>query len=227
MVDNSATSGVAVIGDLADSRLAPDRALAQQQLIAALDEVNAQTRSIQPLEPTIGDEFQAVYGTVAEALRATCLVELFLEPPLRCRFGLGFGEIRIIGRTEYGLTQDGSAWWSARDAITTAKRRETAKAGDARAWLTIAPDVPGWQEGPARDDYERLVNGYLELRSHLVGQMKPRPRRILRLTLQGHTQQEIAELEGIRQGSVSSALRTSGGSVVADALALLRRGDES
>lgn len=225
MVDNSLTSGVAVIGDLADSRHQPDRALAQRQLIAALDTVNAQIRSIQPLEPTIGDEFQAVYASVTEALRATCLVELFLEPPLRCRFGLGLGEIRVIGRSEYGLTQDGSAWWSAREAIATAKRRESARAGDARAWLAIDPALDGWHDGPTRDDYEGLANGYLEFRSHVIGQMKPRPRRILRHTLQGRTQQEIAELEGIRQGSVSSALRASGGSVVADTLGLLGRGD--
>jgi DNA-binding CsgD family transcriptional regulator len=225
MVDNSPTSGVAVIGDLADSRLQPDRALAQRQLVAALDEVNVRTKPLQPLEPTIGDEFQAVYDSVAEALLATCLVELFLDPPLRCRFGLGVGEFRVIGRSEYGLTQDGSAWWSARDAIEVAKRRETTRPGDARAWLTIAPDLAGWHDDVARTDYERLTNGYLEFRSHVIGQMKPRPRRILRLTLQGHTQQEIADLEGIRQGSVSSALRASGGSVIAETLSLLRTDD--
>ena len=55
---------VALIGDIVASKQAPDRAALQKRLVTVLRAVNEAVPSIQPLEPTLGDEFQAVYETL-------------------------------------------------------------------------------------------------------------------------------------------------------------------
>src|SRR4051794_13409515 len=114
----------AVIGDLVGSRQQTSRAGVQKQLLAALDVVNTRLPSaVQKLEPTIGDELQGVYATLHDALYATVLVRLALPEAMDCRFGVGVGELEIVGSSAYGLIQDGQAWWSARKAIDDAESR--------------------------------------------------------------------------------------------------------
>ncbi|MFI5427989.1 SatD family protein [Aeromicrobium sp. UC242_57] len=86
----------------------------------------------------MGDEFQAVYTDLRSALRATLLLRLSLPDGLDCRFGIGLGDVVVVGRSDYGLTQDGSAWWSAREAIEEAKRRETRRNKTLRTWFVAA-----------------------------------------------------------------------------------------
>jgi hypothetical protein len=192
----------AVIGDVVGSRGWADRSALQRALVDVLEEVNRHETSVQELAPTIGDEFQAVYADLGTALRATLLLRLVLPDDLDCRIGIGAGEVTIVGRSDYGLTQDGSAWWSARTAIEEAKRREGRRNKTLRSWF-VAHDE-------SVDGASGLVNAYLLARDEIVTGLAGRSRRLALGHLLGETQTALAEREEITQGAVSQNLRSSG-----------------
>jgi hypothetical protein len=194
-MNRNASPRYAVIGDLVASRDHPSRARAQEQLLTALDVVNALLPSLQPLEPTIGDELQGVYEDLHHALYATLLVRLALPETMDCRFGIGVGEVEIVGTSNYGLTQDGQAWWSAREAIDTAKAKRRRFPG-LRTWIM--------REGSERGD---IVNSYLLVRDELVSGFDGRQRRIALGELHGKSLSQIAEDEGISTSAVSQRHR--------------------
>jgi len=190
------TRAVAVIGDIVGSRTYPDRARAQAAVQAAMTRVNAAIDHLEPLAPTVGDEFQALYADVESALCATLLLRLELATPFDCRFGIGAGDVTRIDSS----LQDGSAWWSARDAIVEAKRRESGSTRSLRTWFVSA-------EGAAAAS---VTNAYLLCRDELVARLDDRGRRLLLGTMWGATQSELAEREGITQSAVSQKLARSG-----------------
>ncbi len=71
-------SWVAIIVDVSRSRSHPDRSALQRELEAAFDRVNALVVADQPLAPTVGDEFQAVFADLGSALHAILLARLFV-----------------------------------------------------------------------------------------------------------------------------------------------------
>lgn len=194
-MNQSASQRYAVIGDLVASREHPSRARAQEQLLAALEVVNALVPSLQPLEPTIGDELQGVYEDLHSVLYATLLLRLALPETMDCRFGIGVGEVEIVGTSNYGLTQDGQAWWSAREAIDTAKAKRRRLPG-LRTWIM--------REGSEGGD---IVNSYLLVRDELITGFDGRQRRIALGELHGKSLSQIAEDEGISTSAVSQRHR--------------------
>ena len=204
-MNQNASPRYAVIGDLVGSRDQPSRAWAQEQFLAALEVVNAMLPALQPLEPTIGDELQGVYEDVHHALSATLLVRLALPESMDCRFGIGVGEVEIVGTSNYGLTQDGQAWWSARAAIDTAKAKRRRLPG-LRTWIV--------REGSDRGD---IVNSYLLVRDELVSGFDGRQRRIALAEFQGKSLSQIAVDEGISTSAVSQRHR-AGVSVLLESL---------
>ena len=201
---NAPPDAVAVIVDISQSRSHADRRELQDQIVAAFDRVNTLVAADQPLRATVGDEFQAAYGDLGTALRATLLARLSLPEGVECRFGLGLGEVATIGTGVAGVLQDGSAWWEARKAIDEARRHQYSKLGFVRTWFRAA------QPSPA----DALVNGYLLGRDHNVGAMNPRARRLLLGQLLGETQGALAQQEGITQSAVSQNLARSGANAV-------------
>lgn len=213
------STGIAVIGDVVGSRAHINRTTMQRQLVAALDTVNAAVRAQQPLQPTIGDEFQAVYADVATAVAATLRLRLGLPDGLDCRFGLGAGDFATVGHSQYGVMQDGSAWWSARDAIVIAKDRESRRNKTLRTWFCRA-------EGESDDGSSEagFVNGLLLCQDHLVSSMASRQRRLLLGLLDAKTQSALAAAEGISPSAVSQSLYSSGAYAVLAAQEQLRVG---
>lgn len=203
----SAESGeaVAVIGDLVASRDSASRARAQDALIAALDLAAQIAPSVQQPAPTIGDEFQSTHDTITDALLTALVVRLALPEEMDARVGIGRGSFEVVGRSEYGLTQDGPAWWNARDAITEVERRAARQTG-LRTWV---------HEGGT-------VNAYVMARDALVSDFDGRQRRLVLGLLQGRTQRQLAESEGISASAVSQSLRRSGALAVVDGLELVR-----
>jgi hypothetical protein len=200
--------GIAVIGDVVDSR--GRETDWHGALVAALTRVNAQLPAVQPLAPTVGDEFQGLYKTVGDALRATVLVRLELGGELDCRFGVGQGEYRQIADGPVPI-QEGSAWSSAREAIVTAKQLEGVRHPTVRTWFRSESDA-----GP--------VNAYLLARDHVLAQMDARARRLLLGLIQGRTQVELAEREGVGQSAVSRNLRRNGAYAVLAGMQLMEGG---
>ena len=200
----------AVIGDLVGSRQQTSRAKAQQHLLHALEVANTRLPAIQKLEPTIGDELQGVYGDLHNALYATVLVRLALPDDMDCRFGVGVGEVEIVGSSAYGLTQDGQAWWSAREAIDDAKAK-------GRHFPGLRTRIV--RDGSANGD---VVNAYLLCRDTLVSDFDGRQRRIALGVLDGKKLAQIAADEGISTSAVSQRHR-AGVSVLVESIAEVPR----
>ena len=206
---------VAVIADLVDSKNISDRRLAQASIAAAFARVDALVPHDQSMRATVGDEFQAVYSTIARALEATLLARLALPAGIDCRFGLGLGQVIDVGDGIAGSVQDGSGWWLARDAINQAHAREDSRTPSIRAWFSA---------GDGDVARESLVNAYLLARDHVVGSMTERSRRLVFGSMLGSSQAELAETEGITQSAVSQSLRRSGGASLIASIEQLRAG---
>jgi hypothetical protein len=194
---------VALIGDLVGSRRSESRSDVQQHLVAALAVANDTITSVQALAPTIGDEFQGVYTDLGSALRASLVVRLALPADVDCRCGIGVGTLEIVGTSEYGHTQDGPAWWAARDAIVEAKRRESGQNKRLRSWFMSHDETGG-------DADDGLVNAFLLCRDELVSRLDARQRRLVLGVLLGTSQKELAEAEGISASAVSQSLQRAG-----------------
>ena len=201
----------AVIGDLVASREAPSRAGAQRHLEEALGRVNALVPHEQPLEPTIGDEFQSVHRELGQALRATVLVRCALPAGMDARCGIGVGTVEIVGASAYGLTQDGPAWWSARSAVDQVKDRQRRLPG-LRIWVV---------DSDAEDEVVDPVNGYLLCRDEVVSGLDARQRRIVLGLVEGRTHAEIARLEGVSPSAISQRVRRGGIASLVESIGLV------
>jgi hypothetical protein len=185
-----------VIGDLVGSRSVPDRAAVQDVLNDALVTVNRSVPVAQPFEPTVGDEYQGACATLPGAVLAALLVRLTLLPLVDARCGIGYGPVTVHDARRRPLLQDGPGWWAAREAIRALDGRRDAT----RTWFA-GPD-------------EGRVNAFLLCRDQIIERLNDRGTRILRLALLGHSQKDIAEIEGIWPSAVSQQFSRNIGSVV-------------
>jgi hypothetical protein len=185
-----------VIGDLVASRSVADRAAVQQSLGEVLDAVNSAVPVAQPFEPTVGDEYQGACTTLGDAALAALLVRLALLPVVDVRCGIGHGPVTMHDASRVPLLQDGPGWWAARDAVDTLDQRRDGT----RTWFA----------GPGRG----TVNALLVCRDAIIERLNARGVRILRLALLGHSQKEIAALEGIWPSAVSQQFTRNVGAVV-------------
>jgi DNA-binding CsgD family transcriptional regulator len=185
-----------VIGDLVGSRSVPDRSAVQRRLDDALAVTNDVLPVQQSFEATVGDEYQGACATLSGAVLAALVIRLSLLPVVDARCGVGFGEVTVHDATRRPLLQDGPGWWAAREAIGRLDGRRDAT----RTWFA----------GPA----EGMVNAFLVCRDQIIDRLNDRGLRILRLALLGHSQKEIAELEGIWPSAVSQQFTRNIGSVV-------------
>lgn len=211
-------AGIALIGDVVGSRTHRDREALQRTLEAVLTGLNDGIPARQPLAPTVGDEFQAMYDDVATAIDVTLRLRLHLPDGLDCRFGLGAGTYTHVGSSSYGGMQDGPAWWAARDAIVIAKDREHRKNGTLRTWFCAEDHCAEEQLG---DHDIATINAHLLCRDQLVGSMSARRRRLLLGVIDGRTQAMLARAEGISASAVSQALHASGAYAVLSARELI------
>ncbi len=197
-----AESVIALIVDIVGSRKAPDRKAVQQSIRQAFDVAEETYTFKRELWPTAGDEFQATFTTIADALLATAIARLSLPQDVDCRFGLGQGSTEDIDDGATGSIQDGSAWWRARAAIEESHRREQRSDPYLRTWFV------------SEDPGTAIINAYLLLRDEKINSMSSRDRRLTAGTLLGRNQTELARLEDISQPAVSQGLRRSGGAAL-------------
>lgn len=196
-----------LIGDLVASRAVNRRGWLNRTLEEALDRVNAIAHPAQPLRPSMGDEFQGVFHTVAQSALASLLVRLELQrvAQVDVRFGLGYGSVAPVS-DRFPAPQDGPGWWSARDAVTQA----ASMGGDprtafVRTFFACDPQRSGLSANETSE-----INAFLFCRDALVHQMNPRQRRLLLGLMQKRPQADLAEEEGITPSAVSQNLSRSG-----------------
>ncbi|UKA59292.1 SatD family protein [Arthrobacter sp. FW306-2-2C-D06B] len=209
-------SVVALIVDIVKSRELKDRVGAQRSIREAFEWASHGRPTRRSLWPTVGDEFQAIFFTLGDALLTTSLVRLALPEGVDCRFGLGRGETVDVDEWAPGTIQDGSAWWNAREAIEETHRREHGTAPYLRSWFVT--------NNEGESGTVALVNGFLLLRDASISSMRPRDRRLTAGTLLGYSQTELARQEGVTQSAVSQSLRRSGGAALLAAHQELRKG---
>ncbi|WP_344154209.1 SatD family protein [Nocardioides koreensis] len=190
------TAMYTLIGDVVGSRRLDDRAAAQERIGAALHEVAGLVEAAQVLEPTVGDEFQGAFTTVADAALAALLVRLVLLPTVDVRCGLGHGEVTVHDGGRRPLLQDGPGWWSAREALEVLSRP---RRSTERTWY-VGPDAG-------------RVNAFLLTRDALVDRLGDRGHRLLAAALRGESQADIAATEGISRSAVSQQFARGVGAV--------------
>jgi DNA-binding CsgD family transcriptional regulator len=207
-----------LIGDLVGSRQAAARGRVQDALIAALAAASRVVAPLDRLEPTVGDEFQGVYGSFPAAALAGLVVRLNLDGVVDVRCGIGGGAREVFDAGRTPMLQDGPAWWSARAAVE-------ALGGDRRRRTWYDDRHLGGDGPPAA-----LANAYLTVRDALVDRLNPGARAMLLLALEGLSQREIAARRGVSESAVSQAVGRGVGAVrdaqrLVDALAAARAGD--
>ncbi len=201
-----------LIGDLVRSRISADRAALHQRLAEVLAEANATLLPAVPLRITAGDEYQGGFASVGDALHASWWLRLALLPD-DIRHGIGWGEVSVLA--EEPRVEDGPGWWAARAAI------EAAELDASRPATRHARTAYRRAEGVDGPD-PQAINAALLCRDQMVGSVSDRSIRLLRGTLRGLTQTELATQEGISASAVSQRVRHDGLGVLVAADELLR-----
>lgn len=188
---------VAVLGDVVASRRHPDRERRLTAVGSALDLANGRVGATQPLTPTIGDEFQGLYGDVVSALDATLVVRLALLGEVDVRFGIGSGELLGYEASRAPFEQDGPAWWAAREAVDMVRdleQRRERPHGLRTRWI---------DEGADGSPPVGAVNAFLHCRDELVTAMDPRDADIMLGLLVDEPLTSIAERLDVSVSAVS------------------------
>jgi hypothetical protein len=200
-----------IIGDVVGSREHSPRRALQDEIEATLGRVNDRLSPAQPIRTTIGDEFQGAFEHLHDAATASLLIRLeLLSRPAEAetRFGLAWGEVDMFDADRPTPSQDGEAWWAAREAITRAKElQQHARTKFVSACFGHSRSAP----------WSGAVNAYLGLRDALIWGMSPRQRVLMMHMATGSTLNEAAEREGISPSGAFQALDRSGGFAVLDA----------
>lgn len=206
------TARATLIGDVVRSRSSADRSGLHDRLTRALAEANERLRPVVPLRITVGDEFQGCFAGVGEAVHASLWLRLHLLPA-QLRHGIGWGPVAVLA--DEPRVEDGPGWWAARAAIEAVKN-DAARAGTrlSRTAYRPAEDSDGPDPGS--------VNAALICRDQMIGSVSERSLRLLRGLLDGTSQAELAEAEGISASAVSQRIRNDGLAVILAADELLK-----
>jgi hypothetical protein len=188
---------VAVLGDVVASRRHPDAERRRAAIAEALALANDRLGPVQPLTPTIGDEFQGLFDDLVSALEATLVVRSALLGEVDVRFGIGSGALFAFDPARAPFEQDGPAWWSAREAVDLvrdlAQRHERPRGVRTR-----------WVDADGRGPLEvAAVNAFVQCRDELVSAMDPRDAAALLGLLDDEPLSRIAEAEGVSASALS------------------------
>lgn len=173
-----------IIGDLIASRKIENRREVQQRLQAVLEEVNQKYGGILmvPFEVTLGDEFVGVLQGYQKLLDLLHYMEARLGG-IEVRYGISYGTFEGLNR--------GQAYQDALRSIKVARKNKYR--------IHLAGGDTG-EELPA------IINIVLHLYFRILSGLNGRQRYIVYEIARGKTQQEIAELLGTSQSSISQSL---------------------
>lgn len=186
----------ALIGDLVASREAPDRLQLQRSVDSVLTVVNDMVGGRPAF--TIGDEFQARFPTLGEAVEASLQLHLRTVGLTRLRIGIGWGELMAEDPDRSPFAQDGPCWWRAREAIEAVDRSAKGRSPEFRTAVRTETAL------------DPLLNNYLLLRDTLLGGLDTVDAQIAIGLLEGISQTELARRFGLNKSSVSRRANAHG-----------------
>lgn len=215
----------AVLVDIVASREQPDRASLQGAVARAADATNDRVPALDPLTATVGDELQATYVGVLDAIRAVARFRLELVDTVDARAAIGWGDIEIHDAERSPFGQDGSAWWAARAALDRldADRPGVRLLGIDYADPASRTDGPrGGLPAPQPLDAGALalVRSHLRLLDHALSRLDAVEARILLGDLDGRSTDQIAAEVGISPSGVSQRRRRNNLRGLAAAIAM-------
>ncbi|MEM6820611.1 MAG: SatD family protein [Verrucomicrobiota bacterium] len=112
-----------VIGDVVSSKKIPQRGSLQRRLSKGLQHLSSSMSLISPYTITLGDEFQAVYGSGNDLFRGLFTIRKLLYPQT-CRFALSIGSITTAINPRQAIGMDGPAFYDARASIEILKAKK-------------------------------------------------------------------------------------------------------
>lgn len=186
----------ALIGDMIGSRRSPDRIELQRQIERVFTEVDSRFGGAPTF--TIGDEFQARFPTLGDAVEASLHLHLRSRSLTELRIGIGWGELVVEDPSRSPFGQDGPCWWRAREAIESVERSARSRGPELRTAARTATAI------------DQLLNGYLLLRDTLLGAMDDVDQRITSGLLEGSSQTDLAKELGLNKSSVSRRANSHG-----------------
>jgi hypothetical protein len=188
---------VAVLGDVVASRRHPDPERRRERIAEAISAANGRFEPIQPLTPTIGDEFQGLFVDLVSALDATLVVRLTLLGEVDVRFGIGSGALFEFDPARAPFEQDGPAWWSAREAVDLV--RDLSQGQERPRGVRTR-----WVDADGQRPFEvAAVNAFLQCRDEMVAAMDPRDAAAMLGLLADEPLTRIAEAEGVSASALS------------------------
>jgi hypothetical protein len=205
-----------LIGDLVASRRAEERRGLHERVLQVMEQVNARTDQVQPLTFTVGDEFQALYRDLPDAIEATLLMRLHLVGVSEVRFGLGWGTVEVFDAEHLPFQQDGPAWWAARRALELVARAQKQREMP-KGWRTAFVDAED-------DGRSGVVDAFLICREALLDGMDERDAGVLLGLLAGQSQGEIAAAQGVTQPAISQRSARNGTYAILRARSMLKEG---
>ena len=190
----------AIIGDIVESKTAPDREALQHLFLEVLDTANRTTSPQTLLRITRGDEFEGSYSTLSDAWTATLRLRLLMKERGHDLWtSVAWGEVTALPEAPDASAQDGPAWWMARSALTELKQSSRQRSPDNRRTAFTA-------DGPAASAlYAATI-----LRDEVIAGLDESDASITLGLLQGHTQKAIAEQLGVTGGVVSRRAHRNG-----------------
>lgn len=200
-----------LIGDLVGSRQHSDRRALHRRLTTVLQASGEQHPWIHAPSITTGDEFEATYATVGDAIGAAAAIRLELLPQIDLRCGIGFGSITVLD--EESTAQDGPGWWAARAAIVDVEARAE-RSASRTARMAYRTDV-------GKAPPVAAVDPALACLDALIGRLDDRSIRLLRGLHAGRPQHELAAAEKISTSAVSQRVRAGSLAVIAESLTQL------
>ena len=180
-----------LIADIIGSKRIEHRAEFQRRLKAHLARVNetSHTTLVSPYTLTLGDEFQAVYGSVDSMFADVVSIMLHVHP-VQLRFAFAYGRLTTDINPNAALEMDGPAFNDARALMSTMKSESTGSI------QIVAPELHN----------PDLANACLKVFGNTVSRLSKNNLTIMEALMAGTATKHIAERLAVTPRAVNKAI---------------------
>lgn len=198
------TKYIAIIGDLIDSRLIPNRHQVQKELQSVMDKLNKkyQGELVSNFTITTGDEFQALLEINAPFLKIVDDINVSFRDH-KIRYGIGVGTILTEINPEQSIGADGEAYWQARKAIDMIHERNDY--GTVHLAIGLSDEILEKRLNGTLAMTEFIRNNWVETQAQILGRLLEN-----NIYHESFEHQLIAQQLGLNSSAFSKRLKSSG-----------------